>query len=358
MQKKSTTINFNGQNVYIGIDHHLKNWKVTIMLENVVHKTFSQDPDAKVLVNYLQNNFPGAKYYSAYEAGFCGFSVHRELEAVGISNIVVNPADIPTKDKDKKQKEDKRDSRKIARSLKNGDLDGIYVPSKSMEELRGLVRYRKTIVKEISRNKSRIKSYLYLNGINIPMPLDTASKHWSGKFTQWLKTIKMTTSFGDMVLEDTLDTTEHLRKKLLKINRELKAINTNSEFSSKLKLIQSVPGIGMVMSITLLCELEDFMRFKSLDKLCSFIGLVPRTSSSGEKEKIGSITTRANKPLRSGIVECAWMATRIDPSLAFSFNELCKRMKPHEAIIRIAKKLLNRVRYVIKNETEYEHSVI
>jgi len=71
---------------------------------------------------------------------FCGFSVHRDLERYGIHNIVVNPSDIPTTDKEKRQKEDKRDSRKIAKSLKNGELTAIYVPTKEMEELRSLAR--------------------------------------------------------------------------------------------------------------------------------------------------------------------------------------------------------------------------
>jgi len=113
MQIKSNTINFNGQNVYVGIDVHLKSWKVTIMLEDLVHKTFSQDPNSEILYKYLKKNFPGANYYSAYEAGFCGFGTHRELIQFGISNKVVSPADVPTTDKDRKQKEDKRDSRKI-----------------------------------------------------------------------------------------------------------------------------------------------------------------------------------------------------------------------------------------------------
>lgn len=358
MQTKVTTIDFKGQNVYAGIDVHLNSWKVSIMVEDIFHKTFSQDPNAENLANYLERNFPGAKYYSAYEAGFCGFSVHRELEKRGILNKVVNPADIPTKDKEKRQKEDKRDSRKIVRSLRNGDLEGIYVPSKKMEELRGLVRYRKTIVKEISRNKNRIKSYLYLNGIVIPAALNTESQHWSGKFTQWLTSIEMTTNYGDIVLQETLDTTKHLREKLLKINKELKAISKEDEYSSKLKLLRSIPGIGLVMSITLLSELENIMRFKNLDKLCSYIGLVPSTNSSGEREKTGSITSRSNKPLRGNIIESAWIASRKDPSLIYSYNELCKRMDPNNAIIRIAKKLLSRIRYVIKNETEYVHSVL
>lgn len=358
METKSSKIDFSGQNVYAGIDIHLKSWKVTIMVNDREHRTYSQDPSAVILSNYLRKNFPGAVYHSAYEAGFCGFSAHRELEDFGIQNIVVNPADIPTTDKEKKQKEDKRDSRKIAKSLKNRELVGIYVPSKEMEELRGLVRYRKTLVKEISRHKCRIKSFLYFNGIIIPSELDSSSTHWSGRFTRWLSEVELSTVHGEMVLEDTLDTAEHLRKKLLKINRHLRKVESEGEHSEKVRLLRSIPGIGIMTAMTLLTEMEDILRFKKFDQLCSFVGLVPSTNSSGEKENVGGITKRSNHNLRSIIVEAAWMASKKDPSLMYSYGLLCKRMKPTEAIIRISKKLLNRIRYVMKNETEYIQSVI
>jgi hypothetical protein len=44
--------------------------------------------------------FPGGTYYSAYEAGFCGYGIHRELNDLGIKNIVINAEDIPTSQKD------------------------------------------------------------------------------------------------------------------------------------------------------------------------------------------------------------------------------------------------------------------
>lgn len=358
MQAKVKTISFQGQNIYVGIDAHLKNWTVTAMTENSLTKTISQNPDAGTLYTYLQRVFPGGSYYSAYEAGFCGFSVHRKLQEHGIQNIVVNPADIPTTDKERKQKEDRRDSRKIARSLKNGELTGIYIPSKESEELRSLVRYRKNLVKEISRHKSRIKSHLYYYGINIPDNLLLASMHWSGNFTQWLETAQQSNSYGDMVLQGTLETVKHLRAELLKVNRKLRGLEKEGEYSFKIKLLRSIPGIGLIVAVTLLSELETIVRFKNLDKLCSFVGLVPRTNSSGENEKTGNITPRSNKPLREIIIEAAWIASRNDPSLAQSYLALCKKMKPNRAIIKIAKKLLNRIRYVMKNEKEYVHAVV
>ena len=62
---------------------------------------------------------------SAYEAGFSGFWAKRKLTELGIDTIVVHPADIPTTDKDRDQKSDQRDSRKISTSLRSGELRGV-----------------------------------------------------------------------------------------------------------------------------------------------------------------------------------------------------------------------------------------
>jgi transposase len=110
--------------------------------------------------------------------------------------------------------------------------------------------------------------------------------------------------------------------------------------------------------MSILTELEDISRFKTLDKLCSFIGLVPMTNSSGEKESVGGITQRQNKVLRSMIIESSWIAIRNDSALMLAYQELIKRKKPTRAIIKIAKKLVNRIRYVLKNKTLYVSAVV
>lgn len=357
MSSKVKQLDFQGQNIYVGIDAHLKNWRVTILLEDISHKTFCMDSQSDILHKYLTRNFPGGNYFSAYEAGICGFSIHRELEKHGIKNIIVNPADIPTTDKERKQKEDKRDSRKIARSLRNSELEAIYIPSEKTIELRGLVRYRKTVVKEISRNKNRIKTFLYFNGINVPADLDSASRYWSANFSLWLESLRLTTNFGHTVLSSTLETVLHLRKVLLKVNKALRELSKTDDYVQMVDYLTSVPGIGLTTAMTLLSELENIHRFKSLDKLCSYIGLVPTTNSSSENERVGGITPRSNKALRSALIESAWIAARNDPALALAFSKLCKRMKANKAIIRIAKKLLSRIRFVLINETKYVYSI-
>lgn len=353
MQTQITGISFKDQNIYAGIDTHLKSWKVSIYLDHSAFKTFSQDPSAEILARYLRKNFPEGNYHSAYEAGFCGFSVHHELIKQGIKNIVVNPADIPTTDKERKQKEDKRDSRKIARSLRNGELIGIYVPSKKGMELKSLVRQRKTLVKDINRNKSRVKSLLYFYGVNIPVELDRASTHWSARFTEWLKRVEFESEYGAKSLSILIDITIYLRQKLLALEKEFRTLSNDPVHGKLIRLLMSIPGVGLVTALTIISEVEDINRFKKLDHFCSFVGLIPSTDSTSENEVINGITPRSNKLLRSMLIESAWVATRHDRTLAAKYNELCKRMEGNKAIVRIAKQLLNRIRYVLKNEKEY-----
>jgi hypothetical protein len=88
MQTKITKkLDFSNQNFYIGLDVHKKNWLVTILTDGLELKTFSQPPSANILAGYLTNNYPNGHYYSAYEAGFCGFSAHRELLSLGIKTL-------------------------------------------------------------------------------------------------------------------------------------------------------------------------------------------------------------------------------------------------------------------------------
>lgn len=358
MQEKISEKTFEGQSIYIGIDVHKRDWKVTVMTAELSYRTFSAVPQTDKLGAYLKSNFPGATYYSAYEAGFSGFWLHRELTNLGINSIVVNPADIPTTDKERKQKEDLRDSRKIAHSLRSGQLKGIFIPTQTVQHDRILLRTRHALVKDLSRSKNRIKSMLFLLGVNIPDRFCSRGSTWSKPFIKWLEDLSFEYPTAKTGLEAYLDQVRHLRSSVLKITRRIKDLAKSSQYQENVALLISMPGVGTLTAMILLTEIEDIARFKTFDDLCSYVGLVPSTSSSGENNIDTGITPRRNVRLRSALIESAWVSIRTDPALLASYQNLTKRMPGNRAIVRIAKKLLRRMTYVLRERCSYEKGII
>lgn len=355
MQEKVSEKTFEGQSIYVGIDVHRIDFKVSIMAGNVFYKTFSSPPVAQVIVNYLHNNFPGANYFSAYEAGFSGFGLHRSLTKMGVNSIVVNAADIPTTDKERHQKEDRRDSRKIAHSLSLGQLQAIYIPSVRNQQDRGLIRVRDRIVKDLSRNKNRIKALLYFQDVECPSRF---SSYWSLPFIKWLENIEFDHESGKHSLKAYLDQVKDQRALLLRVNRQIRELSRTATYHYNVTLLISIPGIGPLTAMRILTELESIDRFKTFDQLASYIGLVPSTRSSGQNQIDTGITGRRNSSLRGALIESAWIAVRNDPAMLVCYQRHCKNMIGNKAIVRVAKKLLNRIRYVLREQQPYEKSVV
>jgi transposase len=94
------------------------------------------------------------------------------------------------------------------------------------------------------------------------------------------------------------------------------------------------------------------------DDLCDYIGLVPMMKGSGPKLYTGKMINRGRKELKIMIIEAAWDAVRMDPALMAKFNELIKRMNKNKAIIRIARKLVSRMRYVLISREPYKLGII
>jgi transposase len=345
---KGNKLDFRGQHIYVGMDVHKKSWSVSIHTEHFEHKTFTQPPEVEKLTNYLQRTFPGATYHSVYEAGFSGFWLHDRLTEKGIHCMVVNPADVPTKDKERAGKADRVDCRKLARNLRNGEIKGIYVPPRVKVEDRTLVRTRQSMVRKQTRCKNQITSILFFYGIVIP-----EESRWSRRFISWIESIRMERASGDLALKAHLEELKHLRQIIANLNRAILSLSRTEEYRTDVLLLKSVPGVSTLTAMILLTELSDISRFPSLDKLASYAGLVPDIKSSGETEYTTGITFRRNAALRTLLIESSWVAVRKDSALMLAFNKLSVRMKKTKAIVHIARKLLNRIRFVLKNRQRY-----
>ena len=350
-RSQNKKLDFSNQNIFVGIDVHKRNWAVCIYIQDIEHKTMTMDPDPEILIKYLQKNFPNGIYKTAYEAGFSGYVAHEKLTEGGINSMIIHPADVPTTGKEKMQKNDKNDCRKIAKSLKNGELNGIYVPDKFYQEARSFVRYRQELVRDQTRIKNRIKSSLNFYSIKIPEEIDNS--HWSGNFIEWLRKIELESVYGTKAIRMRVERLIPIRNEIAKVTREIRKLSKEEEFRENVRLMKTIPGIGEIIAMILLTEIIDINRFKSLDELMSYIGLSPREHSSGTKVHKGGLTKRGNPELRAFLIEASWVAVRKDPALMEYFLNQTKRMSKTRAIIKVAKKLLNRIRYVLINKEEY-----
>src|SRR5688572_4209865 len=185
---KSKELSFKGETIFCGLDVHKKGWQVNIRDRQFELADFSQPPDVETLINHLHRRYPGAVYKVAYEAGFCGFEIYRSLKNAGIECLVVNPADVPSSDKEKRRKQDCVDARKICRELASDKLESVYIPSCEMEHARTLIRYRFRLVRDQTRCKNRIWSLLMFSGLKLTE--NKARQHWSNPFIAMLKNIE------------------------------------------------------------------------------------------------------------------------------------------------------------------------
>jgi len=353
---KDSKLDFTGQPIYIGLDVHKKFWRVSIYTRYGEYQNFNQPPSVAALLHYLRHHFPGAVYYAVYEAGFCGFWIHEQLGQMGIHCIVVNPADVPTGNKERRRKGDRVDCRKLARGLCHKDLKGIHVPPRLKLEDRTLVRTRLSMGRKQTRCKNQIKAMLLFYGIEIPEEREMG--HWSRRFIQWIQGVRLQRASGDMALQIHLEELIHLRQGIAKLNRAILALSRTPEYLSWVRLLKTIPGISTLTAMILLTELGEIVRFRSINQLCSFVGLIPDIQGSGDKEHVTGITPRRHSHLRWLLIEASWIAVRKDPALMEAFDQYGKRMLKSKAIIKVAKKVLNRIRYVLKNEAEYVTCVI
>jgi transposase len=350
-------LSFKNANFFVGVDTHLKNWRVTIRLDGLELKTFCMNPNPAELIQYLRKHYPAGTYHIVYEAGFCGFWALRIFRQHHIDCIVVNPADVPTSNKEKVDKNDPIDSRKLARELENRSLHGIYVPDIDQEELRALMRLRFRIVQSQTRIKNRIKGFLHAQGIAIPIQF-SGNARWSHAFILWLEQLKMNTSAGQFTLQNMISQLKEIREHNKHILKQLRKEAQHPDIAPSIKALQSVPGVAFITAMSFYTEIMDMRRFSSDDHLANFVGLVPSTRSSDDKIYSNGISFRHNKFLRGILIEAAWIAIKEDPAMTLKYSQLTKRIKPQGAIIRIAKKLLKRMRHVWLQQDEYAYALI
>lgn len=338
---------YTGKTVFLGLDVHKSTYSLTAICEDRVIKRDKICASPYELVKYCRKFFPRAHVKSAYEAGFCGFHLHRILVDHGIDNIVVHPANIEVCKNDS-VKTDKRDSLKIATQLAGGRLSGNFIPSNAREDKRHLTRLREALVKQRTRTSCQIKSLMHLHGMIPP------GKEWriSSKTIPFILEMEMRANLK-YTLEVLIQTWNYFSLQIANTKAKMSVALTGDQWLQEVYC--SIPGIGLTMANVLINEIGDTKQFSNEQKLFSHAGLTPREHSSGAHQRQGHITKQGNPILRRMLIQAAWRAIKLDSSLKAIFERIRgpNKGKSKIAIVAIARILLGRIRTCLKEERLY-----
>ena len=153
---------------------------------------------------------------------------------------------------------------------------------------------------------------------------------------------------GTEALQSLVRILKHTRDELVVLSQRIKDLIRGSKIPSAYSRLIAIPGIGRLTAMTILTEVGDINRFRNADTFRSYIGLIPRSHSSGEKDYKGRITNRKSVNLRSLLVEAAWSAIRADPTYLYIFNQYKNRMETNKAIVRTTRKLANHIYFTLR----------
>ena len=347
-------ISFKGQNIFVGIDVHLRKWHVTCLTESNFKRSIEQPASPEALHSYLKRTFPDGSYCAAYESGFTGFSTYHSLTKLGIKTIVVNAADVPATQYEKTMKTDRVDSERIAVALRAGQLRGIYIRKDENADDLSLVRLRKALKGEESASRTRIKLFLYTNGVTIP---ENLGQRWTAAYVDWLKSDLSLLSPTRVALDALISHTEVLHMEYMRVAKMVRDLVRSEKYKTRADALMSIPGIGSTTAITLLTEIGDVSRFRNERQFASYLGLIPSSHNSGDKVIQSTITFRGNKRIGAALTEAAWKSVSSDASLSAFFLKCRGRMNPQKAIVKVARKLSNIIFAIMKSGKNYEQNM-
>jgi len=336
--------NYEGKKVFVGLDVHKERYAVWAVCDGVKVKNWSCTSNPESLATSLNDFFKGAEIFSAYEAGFSGYRLHRVLCKQGIKSIVVNAASISV-ESNNRVKTDKRDARKIAQELSHDRLRCIYIPSEREEAFRSLSRGRDQAVRRRKSISNQLKGKLHYLGIPF------IGKRVGEPFLKWVEELTYSQPEHAFAIKELVCAWREEAKRIVRFEAELKKQASNDKLE---EIYRSAPGIGPVTSRILSNELGDMSRFKNERELFSSTGLTPSEFSSGEHTRKGSITRQGSSRIRGILIEVAWRAISMDESLKEFYFRLAATRGSKRAITAVARKLIGRLRKCLTAQIPWE----
>lgn len=288
---------------YVAMDTHKKQHRVALVYPNdelIIEFSVKNTPtEIRKMVRKIKRNAPG-KVKFCYEAGVCGFTLQRRIEALGCTCSVIAPSLIPRKPGERK-KTDRRDAKKLLGLSMADMLTEVYPPDEQQEAARELTRCRGAAQENLKRIRHQLQKMLVRHGY-----VFIDGQHWTQKHLRWLGAVEFDQPLLQEVFDCYFTEMRHCLQRVKTLDRELEKLTQSEDYREVVGILRCFYGIETLTAITIIAEVFDFGRFASARDFMSYLGLTPSESSSGEKEHKGSITKTGNKRARRLLTEAAW----------------------------------------------------
>lgn len=248
-----------------------------------------------------------------YEAGPCGYAIHRHLVVRGIACAVVAPSLTP-KRPGERIKTDRRDALKLARLSRAGELRAIRVPDAEDEAIRDLLRAREDTIRVQRNARHRLKALLLRQDVRY-----AGKTAWTAAHERWLARARLPTPAQQIVFQEYVDSVHQATQRITRLDRVIGELLPGGSRYPLVKELQALRGVQQLHAAVLVAEIGPIERFDSPRQLMGFLGLTPSESSSGSRRRQGAITKTGNAFARRALVEAAWqyrLPARIGTTLA------------------------------------------
>ena len=236
-----------------------------------------------------------------YEAGPCGYEIYRQINQLGHYCSVVAPSLIPTKPGER-VKTDRRDSEKLSRLDRAGELTPVWVPDQEQEAMRDLTRAREDM-KGLERiTKQRLNAFLLRYG----RIYESGKSRWTQAHFRWMEGLKFDVTVQQIVFQEYVDAVKQAEARVAGLEKEMEKALEHWVLAPVVEALMALRGIKLITAMTVMAELGDITRFDSPRQLMSFLGLVPSEASSGLTRRRGGITKTGNGHVRRVLVESGW----------------------------------------------------
>ena len=246
-------------------------------------------------------------------------------------------------------KTDVRDTFILARLLAANLVPDVWVPPVHVRELRQLLSQRRQLVETHTQIVNRMHSVAHRHHLQ-----HERGKRFNEKNTAWQKDRRLS-RIEQFQLALEMENREYIEKQISRIGKEVAKMSHKNPWAQDMTYLMQLPGFGVITGMTVLAAIGEIHRFASARHLASYSGLTPGLEQSGTKYREKGMTKEGRKELRWALVEVAQRAVKSDPHWKVRFQGLQKRMHRNQAIVAIARRLLELVWVVLTRRQPYRH---